>query len=87
MVGKLIKHELIAIGRVLAFIAIAAFLFSILSRFSMHASNENGTLYVIMISFFTMTILALDIAAWALCFVRFAKPLFSGEGYMTFSCL
>lgn len=85
MVGKLIKHELIAIGRVLAFIAIAAFLFSILSRFSMHASNENGTLYIIMISFFTMTILALDIAAWALCFVRFAKPLFSGEGYMTFS--
>ncbi|MDE6273453.1 MAG: hypothetical protein K2L87_00190 [Clostridiales bacterium] len=85
MVIKLIKHELIAIGRVLVFIAIAALLFSILGAITLDIDADNFPFAFVIISFFIFTIVALDVAAWVLCFVRFSKPLFTGEGYMTFS--
>lgn len=85
MVGKLIKHELIALARVLIFLAIAAVLFSIIGAITLDIDANSFPFAFVILTFFIFSIVALDVATWALCFVRFSKPLFSSEGYMTFS--
>lgn len=84
MVGKLLKHELIALFRVLGFFAIAVFGFAILGRIVV-AVNAETVLGLLLILFYIFAIMALVIAAFALGVSRFYKSLFTGEGYMTLS--
>ncbi|HIZ25035.1 MAG TPA: hypothetical protein H9812_06160 [Candidatus Gallimonas intestinigallinarum] len=84
MVGKLMKHELYAIGRVLIFFAIALLGLAVLLRI-MFAVAPNSTFSVMILLFYVYGLLAMLIAAFWLAIVRFYRPLFTGEGYLTLS--
>lgn len=84
MVGKLIKHELYAIGRVLIFFAIALLGFAIILRILL-AVEVYGSLTVLVMLFFFYAILAMSVCTFCLTISRFSKPLFTGEGYLTLS--
>ena len=90
MVKKLLKHELIALFRVLVFLMAAVVIFAVLGRIMLSASlnNESETgalLTILLIMFYIFAIFALVFTAWGLGVSRFYKSLFTGEGYMTFS--
>ncbi len=90
---KLLKHELIALFRVLVFFAAAVVVFAVLGRIMLavdiarvQSGDQNGIiLSIIFILFYVFAICALVIAAWALGVSRFYKTLFTGEGYLTLS--
>ena len=84
---KLLKHELIALFRVLLFFAAAVVVFAAIGRIilAFDPAWENGALSILFVLFYVFAILALVIAAWALGISRFYKTLFTGEGYMTLS--
>ncbi len=94
MVGKLMKHELYALFRIILWISIAVVLFAVISRLLLSetivqtaGSAEAGVnlllVTVLLIAFYMFSIGALVIAAWAVSVSRFYKSLFTGEGYMT----
>ncbi len=101
MVGKLMKHELRAIFRVLMWFMIAVGLLSVLARivFEMSANMDMegvgpvsvGSVFGLALanlstgSFWYLSVLALSVAGAVTCLVRYFKSLFTGEGYLTFS--
>ncbi len=93
MVGKILKHELYAIFRVLVFFAVAVVVFSAAGRILLAVllgsdsgeSGMAGILLFLVVMFYIFSISALIFAAYALGINRFYKTLFTGEGYMTLS--
>lgn len=87
MVGKLMKHELYALFRVLVFFMIAAVAFGVLGRVfvAVEVGRGDGPLSILFIVFHIFALCALVIAAYALGVSRFYKTLFTGEGYLTLS--
>ncbi len=84
MVGKLLKHELIALFRVLGFIAVAVFGFAVLGRIVI-AINSETVFGFLLILFYLFAIMTLIVAAFVLGISQFYKSLFTGSGYMTLS--
>ncbi len=82
MVGKLIKHDLIALFRLLLFIGCFALGFAILSRIFM-TTGSSFWLFMFIMSLWAS--IALMFVASIGSIVRFYKSLFTGQGYMTFS--
>lgn len=85
---KLLKHELIALFRVLVFFAAAVVVFAVIGRILLAVEIGDvgqGILTLLFILFYVFAICALVVAAWALGITRFYKTLFTGEGYMTLS--
>ncbi len=88
---KLLKHELLAILRILGFIAAAAVVFAVIGRilFAVEFSGSGGMLQDVLatlfVTFYMFAIIALVFAAWGIGVSRFYKTLFTGEGYMTLS--
>lgn len=82
MVGKLLKHDLVALFRLLLYFSCFALGFAILSRILMTA---NDTLSIVFSIFSMYASIALIFVAFFGSIVRFYKSLFTGEGYMTFS--
>ena len=85
---KLLKHELIALFRVLLFFAIAVVVFAAIGRILLAVEIGNagqGILTFLFVLFYVFAIMALVGAAWVLGISRFYKTLFTGEGYMTLS--
>ena len=98
MVGKLMKHELRAIFRVLMWFMIAVALLSVLMRVTLELVHPFSGPVVVgssaigltlmrfsITSFWYLSVAALSCAGSVMCLVRFFKSLFTGEGYMTFS--
>lgn len=79
---KLLKHELYALFRILAYIAVAVVVFAAVGRLLAETETVLSRLFIM---FYVFAILALIITAWALGISRFYKTMFSGEGYMTLS--
>lgn len=65
MVGKLLKHELIALFRVLGFIAVAVFGFAVLGRIVI-AINSETVFGFLLILFYLFAIMTLIVAAFVL---------------------
>lgn len=87
---KLLKHELLALFRILFFFAVAVVVFAVAGRILLTVQLHNGgdfsgVLAVLFVVFYICAILALIFAAWAIGVSRFYKTLFTGEGYMTLS--
>lgn len=86
---KLLKHELFALFRILAFFAGAVLIFACLGRISLEVqlkgNGADGAFTFLVIMFYVIAIFALIIGAWGLGVSRFYKTLFTGEGYMTLS--
>lgn len=82
MVGKLIKHDLIALFRLLLFISCFALGFAILARIFM-TTGSSFWLFMFIMSLWAS--IALMFVASIGSIVRFYKSLFTGQGYMTFS--
>lgn len=90
MVRKLIKHELIALFRIVYIPAIAAVALAVLLRISIAINGGSGeTTVPWMIITLSMSYVCALSATSLVCFFmsvsRFYKSLFSGEGYMTLS--
>lgn len=99
MVRKLMKHELIALFRILVWFMGAVMLLGVIARISLESvtlidsgSGANIGLNVgltlsttFSVSFWFFSIIALWYAALILSVVRYFKSLFTGEGYLTFS--
>lgn len=96
MVRKLMKHELLALFRILVWFMGAVMLLGILARISLELVNlvdtdaigvnvglTMSTTFSVMFWFFS--IMALWYAALIVSVVRYFKSLFTGEGYLTFS--
>ncbi len=82
MVGKLLKHDLISLFRMILYLSCFAIGFAIISRILM-ATEQGITILFVILSLYIS--LALVFAAFIGSIVRFYKSLFTGEGYMTFS--
>lgn len=97
MVKKLMKHELIALFRILVWIMAAVILLGILARIGFETTKFTGdnikngfgigaALSTGLITFAWATgLMALFYVAVILSLVRFFRSLFTGEGYLTFS--
>lgn len=84
MVGKLIKHELIAYGRILLFYAIGLLAFTVLTLILL-VTQPQSPLTMIAVLFYVYALMAMFIVVFVLAVQRFGKTLFSGEGYLTLS--
>lgn len=92
---KLLKHELIALFRVLGFVAIATVLFAISARVFLQINSNNALsdnantvttlLFMLSIVGYMAAMFALIFVAWWLSIKRFYRTLFTREGYLTFS--
>lgn len=95
MVGKLLKHELWALFRILFCVAIAVVGFAILSRIlfavrlTASSAGENSMLFeiaqIVSLLFYMFAIVSFVFVAFGLGVHRFYRTMFTGEGYMTFS--
>ena len=86
MVRKLLKHELIALFRVVYIPAIVMIALAVLLRISIAGANEDTTAFVVMLGvFYVFALLATELVCFAVSVSRFYKSFFSGEGYMTLS--
>ncbi len=84
MVGKLMKHEFIALFRTLAFFAGAILLLAILTRITFAIAAESP-LFVLLYILFLFCAIILSAVPVVVSAERFYKSMFTGEGYLTFS--
>ena len=88
MLGKLIKHEFRATGRILLPLLGAELLLSVLAGFSVRGLDrvENmgilGVMYVTTLVVFFLGLFALSVVAFVLMIQRFYKNLLRDEGYL-----
>lgn len=88
MVGKLLKHDLIALFRILLYMSCVALGLAVIARIMIAASDitEGENFFALFMSIMSLwASLALIFAAFIASLSRFYKSLFTGEGYMTFS--
>ncbi len=83
MVGKLMKHELIALFRVLIYIAAIVLVLAVLTRIGMAVNS--GEFFGISLAFYIIGVCILSACALIASIQRFWSSFFTGEGYMTFS--
>lgn len=82
MVGKLLKHDLVALFRLLIYTGCFALAFAVISRILM-ATDSGFWIFMMLLSVWASVALIFIASIGSL--VRFYKSLFTGEGYMTFS--
>lgn len=90
MVAKMIKHELFGIFRIAVIPIIVMLLLAVLCRVFVLATEYYPASYMyaamcVLILFYSFAIAATICVCVVLGIVRFYKPLFTGEGYMTLS--
>ncbi|MDE7158189.1 MAG: hypothetical protein K2N74_01305, partial [Clostridiales bacterium] len=86
MVRKLLKHELIALFRVVYIPAIVMIALAILLRISIAGAGEDTLGFIVMLAiFYLFAVFATEFVCFAVGVSRFYKSFFSGEGYMTLS--
>lgn len=92
MVGKLMKHELHALFRILLFFAVAVLVLAVAGRILIQVAFAGGSestplesLTIFVMMFYIMAISAFALVAYVLGINRFYRTLFTGEGYMTLS--
>lgn len=84
MVGKLIKHELKALFRVILFVGIGVVIVALIGRIIYAADPDS----IAGLSFGFLAIYAAIVAAlmaFSTSIVNFSRSFFTGEGYLTFS--
>lgn len=88
MLGKLMKHEFRATGRIMLPLLGAELLLSVLAGFSVRGldriENMNflGVTYILTLSVFFLGLFALAVVAFVLMIQRFYKNLLRDEGYL-----
>lgn len=94
MVAKLMKHELVALFRILVWFMLAVLLLGTAVRLlnlvleSVNPEEFNLIVYLSeqsAVGFWMLSVLALAAAGTVLCIVRYFRSLFTGQGYLTFS--
>lgn len=91
MLGKLIKHEFRATGRLILPMLVAVLALSILAGASIHAldsaqsSSFVETLSVLALILFVVSLIALGVAVFVQMIERFYKSLLGNEGYLFFT--
>lgn len=84
MVAKLLKHEFIALGRVLLPAAIAVIAFALLSALTAYIPTQSGMITsTFMLLGFVMSSCAIVVLAYVWCVKRFYDSMFSRQGYLT----
>lgn len=83
MVGKLMKHELIALLRALVYIGAIVLVLALLARIGMAINSE--AVFGLSIFLYIMGVCILAACAFITSISRFWSSFFTGEGYMTFS--
>lgn len=84
MVGKLLKHELFSIFRVIVYPVIVMLALAAISRILMIGEDVTAVASV-FVMFYIFAIVATLFACACIGVSRFYKTLFTGEGYMTMS--
>ena len=88
MIGKLFKHEFIALGRIIFPVGVVVLITSLISSLTLLIQNDSMVYTQIQIMFLSLFILA-DVffvtITFILCAIRFYQSMFSKEGYMTLS--
>ena len=89
MVGKIMKHELHALFRKLVILYAIVILFAVLLRIvaAVNVPALDGDTYfgliVVLVMFYSYSLIAACVAATVLGISRFFKTMFTGEGYLT----
>lgn len=84
MVGKLMKHELKGILKILLIIGGVAIVLAAVGRLFLE-TDPQGYLGILFTFLSLYLAIALWLAAFGISIAQFSRSLFSGEGYMTFS--
>ena len=84
MVGKLLKHDFIALGRILLPTGIGVLVFALLSSLSTRISGGDASLLeMLLTSVFGIGVTAIFLLSYVLCVKHFYDSLFSRQGYLT----
>lgn len=85
MLGKLLKYEFKAVGRIMLPLYAAVILFSVIFAVSMKSFSDLGVLNVVLTVLFSVTVAATIIMTLVLIIQRFYKNLLGNEGYLMFT--
>lgn len=88
MVKKLIKHEFMALGRMLVPMYIILLGLSLITRIIVIFENDSVIYNIISVSSITILVIGLLVGliyTMVSCIIRFYRNLFSKEGYLTFT--
>ncbi|TAH75129.1 MAG: hypothetical protein EWM47_00185 [Anaerolineaceae bacterium] len=88
MLGKLIKHEINATGRIFLPLYLIIILLSLVNRVLTNVDIFNGplnTIRVFMIAAYALSIIATLVVTFVIMILRFYKNLMSDEGYLMFT--
>lgn len=85
MLGKLLKHEMIALSRFLLPLHIILLIAGVIGHFTISIHIGNYPKYVTALTLFTYLVLfiAISLTTFILIAMRFYKNLFTDEGYLT----
>lgn len=87
MLGKLIKHEWKAVGKVLAIVHIALVLMAIIGKImlSIDVLSEAWVLWRMLLLIYVFSVMAVGIGTHIYLAVRFYKNMYTDEGYLSFT--
>ena len=87
MLGKLIKHEWKAVGKILGIIHLALILMAIVGKImlSIEVLNEAWLLWRMLLLIYVFSVMAVGIGTHIYLAVRFYKNMYTDEGYLSFT--
>lgn len=87
MLGKLIKHEWKAVGKILAIVHIALVLMAIIGKImlSIDVLSEAWLLWRMLLLIYIFSVIAVGVGTHIYLAVRFYKNMYTDEGYLSFT--
>jgi hypothetical protein len=87
MLGKLIKHEWKAVGKILAIVHLALILMAIVGKImlSIQVLSEAGLLWRMLLLIYVFSVIAVGVGTHIYLAIRFYKNMYTDEGYLSFT--
>lgn len=87
MLGKLVKHEWKAVGKVLGIVHFALILMAIIGKvmLSIEVLSETKVLWRMLLLVYVISVMAVGVGTHIYLAVRFYKNMYTDEGYLSFT--
>lgn len=87
MLGKLIKHEWKAVGKVLAIMHVALILMAVIGKImlSINVLREAWPMWSALLCLYILSVMAVGVGTHIYLAVRFYKNMYTDEGYLSFT--
>lgn len=87
MLGKLIKHEWKAVGKVLAIMHVALLLMAVIGKImlSIDVLQKMEVMWVSLLGIYVLSVIAVGVGTHIYLAMRFYKNMYTDEGYLSFT--